>query len=118
MRLNACGGGRGRPPGERFLVALLPMCFPSGISGRSGRVYLPRSLRPPIRTGGDEGWWTFQSLEVDDKRIIARISLNFINKPKIVVDRHTGDVDVSGFAEDFSGTCVKVDKVEAAAPKF
>lgn len=63
-----------------------------------------------IRGGGDEGWWTFQTIDIQPERIEGRISLNFANKPKVVINRRTGDIDIGGVGIAFSGVCQKVEK--------
>lgn len=75
-------------------------------SGAAGQVKLPRALIPPISVG-KEGWWDFVKLEVGEDAIRGQISVNLVNKPKIVIDRRTGDIDLKGFGGSFSGTCEK-----------
>jgi hypothetical protein len=69
-----------------------------------GKVKLPRALVPKISIGKD-GWWDFTKLTVTDDQIKGQISLNLINHPSIVIDRHTGDMDMKGFGGSFSGSC-------------
>ena len=74
--------------------------------GTTGKVKLARALIPPISRGKD-GWWDFSQLTVGDDAIRGQISLNILNHPKIVIDRHTGDIDLTGLGETFSGSCEK-----------
>jgi hypothetical protein len=79
-----------------------------------GRLKLPASLIPPISIGKD-GWWDFVQLDVTDDAIHGEISLNLINKPKVVIDRHTGDIDMRGYRIRFQGSCERAP--DAAAEK-
>lgn len=82
----------------------------------SGKVKLPAALIPPISRGKD-GWWDFTSLSVSDETIRGQISLNVLNHPSVVIDRHTGDIDVKGLGMRFNGSCERAPE-EAESRKF
>lgn len=82
------------------------------IDAEAGRIKVPRTLRPPISGGGTDGWWPFSSVEVTEREIRLRYSLNILNKPKVLIDRMTGDIDLKGLAQSFSGRCSKADAAE------
>ncbi|AGH48622.1 hypothetical protein G432_04475 [Sphingomonas sp. MM-1] len=80
------------------------------IYGNDGRIRLPEKLIPPINSGGDHRhWWQLDDLIVGQNEIRASYRLNGLNKPKIRIDRETGEINIKGTGQDFSGTCEKVD---------
>jgi hypothetical protein len=79
------------------------------------RIRLPRTLLPPIR-GGDGGWFKLKKVVVDARSIKASAAINFINTPKVFIDRVTGTVSISGKAGDYTGQCQAVDP--SASAKF
>ncbi len=88
---------------ERVLLDLKP---------DGGRVRVPRSMVPPLNSGGKEGWWALSEVNTSESSITARFRLNPINKPTIRIDRSTGDIDMSGFGMTFRGTCEPQDRTE------
>lgn len=74
------------------------------IHGDEGHIWLPKKLLPPIRSGGEDGWWELHDLQVGYSEIHAKYRLNGLNKPKVKIDRQTGHISVDGI-EDFRGTC-------------
>lgn len=80
------------------------------------RIRLPRKMLPPAH-GGSEGWFVFKDLRVSERDILGTAAVNFINNPKIRIDRVTGTINISGKAGDFVGQCRKFDP-SAEKPKF
>lgn len=76
-----------------------------------GKVKMPPALVPPISRGKD-GWWDFTKLDVTDDQIRGEFSMNWVNKPKVRIDRRTGDIDVKGYGFNFSGSCEKAENAE------
>lgn len=74
------------------------------IENGEGRIRVPRVMLPPIR-GGENGWFKLNNVEIDANEITASVAINFINNPKLRVDRRTGVVNLSGKAGDFVGRC-------------
>jgi len=74
----------------------------------AGKLKLPASLIPPISIG-KEGWWDFVKLDVDEDAIRGQISLNVLNRPRVIIDRHTGDIDLRGLGMRFQGSCERAD---------
>ncbi len=72
--------------------------------GDHGRIHLGKSLVPPIHSGGDNGWWDIENLEVTPDRITGTYRLNGMNKPRFTVDRRTGRIDVKAVT-NFAGQC-------------
>lgn len=72
--------------------------------GDHGRIHLGSSLVPPINSGGHDGWWDLQDLRVGPDRITAGYRLNGMNKPKLSVDRRSGQISIDGLSK-FSGRC-------------
>lgn len=80
------------------------------VDGQDGRIRLPEKLIPPLNSGGDhQHWWQLTDLIVDQNEIRASYRLNGLNKPKLRVDRQTGEISIKGTGQDFSGICEKVD---------
>lgn len=76
------------------------------------RIRMPRSMLPAFR-GGKEGWFKLKNVQADARSIRASAAINFINNPKVFIDRVTGTISISGKAGDYSGQCQVID---AAAP--
>jgi hypothetical protein len=83
----------------------------------TGAVKVPGALVPSINAGGKDGWWPLIGVVMTDADIHGGFALNFINKPKFVIDRRTGDVDLKGAGLRFSGACERVTDA-AEARKF
>lgn len=71
------------------------------------RIRMPRTMLPPIR-GGNGGWFKLKDVVVDARSIRAKASVNFINSPKVFIDRVTGTISISGKAGDYSGRCAVI----------
>lgn len=78
------------------------------ISGQSGRIRLPRTMLPPIH-GGSEGWFELTDLRVGEHVITASAKVNFMNRPKVRIDRLTGAISIDGKVGQFSGQCSAYD---------
>lgn len=74
------------------------------ISGSSGRVRMPRNLLPVIK-GGNNGWFELDNIIISDREITASAKVNFINKPKISIDRMSGTVSINSKKGTFFGQC-------------
>jgi hypothetical protein len=66
--------------------------------------------------GGQEGWFKLKDVVADVREIHASAAVNFINNPKVYIDRVTGTISISGKAGDYAGECQVIDA--NAAPKF
>jgi len=78
------------------------------LDGPTGEIRLPMFMLPPIH-GGKNGVLPLRNVTYTQNEIVAKATLNFINQPKIVLDRLTGMVSISGFREAFRGKCVAYD---------
>lgn len=85
------------------------------LTGDSGKIRLPRVVLPVVR-GGDNGWFELRDVEMSDRAIEAKAAINFINRPKVHIDRMTGTISISGKSGTFVGKCQKVE--QGAAPQF
>lgn len=74
------------------------------IVGDEGRLRMPRTMLPPLR-GGEDGWFKIKSIEVTEHEIRGSVAVNFINNPKMTIDRRTGVISLSGKAGDYIGEC-------------
>ncbi|GAA4035749.1 hypothetical protein GCM10022281_15220 [Sphingomonas rosea] len=72
------------------------------------RIRLPRTMLPPLH-GGSDGWFKLKNVTADDRSIRASAGVNFMNNPKVYIDRLTGTITISGKAGDFTGQCQAVD---------
>lgn len=82
----------------------------------SGRIKPPARWVPPVNSGSSGGWWPLYDVKVYDTTVTGHFRLNIFNKPMFTVSRVTGMMDLSGFngANDFQGTCAKVDVSQRA----
>ena len=71
------------------------------------RIRMPRTMLPAFH-GGDQGWFKLKNVVADARSIHASVSVNFMNNPKVYVDRVTGLISISGKAGDYSGQCQAV----------
>jgi hypothetical protein len=86
---------------ERFDASLMVQLWSAG-----GRVRLPKTLIPPINSRGDNGWWDLYDVSVGPDLITASYRLNGLNKPRLRIDRRSGQITVQGTASyGFRGTC-------------
>ena len=72
-------------------------------------------MLPPLH-GGSDGWFKLKNVVVDGRSIHASAAVNFMNSPKVYIDRVTGTISISGKAGDYSGQCQVIDV--NAAPRF
>jgi hypothetical protein len=79
------------------------------------RIRLPRTMLPGIH-GGAAGWFKLKDVVADARSIRASAAVNFLNNPKVFIDRVTGTISISGKAGDYAGQCQVIDT--DAAPKF
>lgn len=79
------------------------------------RIRLPRTMLPTIH-GGADGWFRLKHVQADQRSIRASAVINFLNNPKVYIDRVTGTISISGKAGDYAGQCQAV--AVNAAPKF
>ena len=76
------------------------------------RIRLPRTMLPPLH-GGADGWFKLKNVVADSRSIHASAAVNFLNNPKVYIDRVTGTISISGRAGDYAGQCQVID---ASAP--
>jgi len=79
-----------------------------------GRIRMPRAMLPVVR-GGKDGWFELGSIKTTDSEITGVAQVNFMNKPRVRLDRITGSISISGKAGDYSGQCQAYDP--AATPR-
>lgn len=72
------------------------------------RIRLPRTMLPAIR-GGADGWFKLKDVKVTDRAISASAAVNFINNPKIHIDRVTGVISINGRAGSYTGQCMAIE---------
>jgi hypothetical protein len=78
------------------------------ILGDKGRIRLPASIVPAIH-GGNDGWYELKNLKIGENEILASAALNWINNPKIRIDRLAGTISINGRNSNFSGRCQSYD---------
>ncbi|MFL6764095.1 MAG: hypothetical protein ACJ8FO_02745 [Sphingomicrobium sp.] len=72
------------------------------------RIRMPRTMLPPFH-GGSDGWFKLKNVVADARSIHASAAVNFMNNPKVYIDRTTGTISISGRAGDYSGQCQVID---------
>ncbi len=80
------------------------------VNGQSARIKPPESIVPSVAGRGEDGWRTMTDVEINDREIRGRFSMNWINRPTVVVNRMTGEISISGGdvlagRASFFGTC-------------
>jgi len=78
-------------------------------------IRLPRTMLPGLH-GGSDGWFRLKNVIADARSIHASAYVNFLNNPKVYIDRVTGSISISGKSGDYSGQCQVVDT--SAPAKF
>lgn len=74
------------------------------IIGSNARIKLPSPMLP-LLSGGNDGWFIISDLWINDNEITGTIRINALNKPKLRIDRRSGQISISGGFSDFSGQC-------------
>jgi hypothetical protein len=74
------------------------------IRNTRGKIHLTGNLIAPINSGGKNGWWQLEDLKVTPDRITGRYRMNGLNKPRVNIDRRSGQIAIDGI-ERFRGTC-------------
>ncbi len=80
------------------------------------RMRVPDPMIPALMSGGTEGWYPIEELNMGEREITGVVHINFLSQPKMRIDRLTGKLTLSGGAGEFSGDCSAVDA--NAKPKF
>lgn len=100
-------GNRTELTRQQFDASLMIQLWDGG-----GRIRLPRSLIPPIHSGGSrrDGWWDLDNVYQDRRTVRASYRLNGPNQPRLTIDRRSGRIDIQGFAGyRFRGSCDTID---------
>lgn len=69
-----------------------------------GRVHLTEKLIPPLHSGGSDGWWPLEDIQMTGDRITARYRVSGLNRPTVDIDRRTGMAEIKG-RPGFTGKC-------------
>ena len=80
------------------------------------RMRVPDAMVPALMSGGTEGWYPIEQLNMGEREITGVVHINFLSQPKLRIDRITGKLTLNGGAGDFLGDCTAVDA--NAKPKF
>lgn len=117
---SAMGGGQfatfsGSGSGTATIIGQRSQAFGDQVSLRmqatEGRVRMPRTMLPAIR-GGEDGWFKLQNIKIKQNEITASVGVNFINNPKLRLDRYSGAISISGKAGDYTGRCRRFDPAQ------
>lgn len=65
-------------------------------------------MLPPLH-GGSDGWFKLKNVLADARSIHASAAVNFMNNPKVYIDRVTGTISISGRAGEYAGQCQATD---------
>lgn len=69
-----------------------------------GRVHLSDKLIPPLHSGGKDGWWELEDVQMTPDRITARYRVSGLNRLGVNIDRRSGLAEIKG-KPGFSGKC-------------
>ncbi|MDT7533819.1 hypothetical protein OVY48_10325 [Sphingobium sp. SA2] len=102
-------GNRVEMTAEQFDASVMIQFWEGG-----GHIKLPKKLIPPLHSRGTEdGWWDIYNVSMQPDRITGEYRLNGLNKPRIDINRTSGQISIKGLADyAFRGTC---DTADAAA---
>ncbi|WP_439532535.1 hypothetical protein [Polymorphobacter sp.] len=95
-------------------MEMSPQAFDASVTVQlwesGGRIRLPKSLVPPLHSGGNYGWWALNDVVALPDKITASYRLNGLNKPKVSVDRRAGRITILGLEPyAFRGQCDVID---------
>lgn len=82
------------------------------LANGTGRIRLPRQTLPIVR-GGERGWFKLRNVEINDRTITASAAVNFINRPKVHIDRVTGTISINGMNGNYVGRCEAAERTSA-----
>ncbi len=74
------------------------------LNGSNGRIKLPSAM-VPLLNGGNGGWFSINDLWVNEDEITGVVRINGLNKPKLRVDRRSGQLSIEGGLSEFNGQC-------------
>ena len=83
------------------------------ISNGTARIKLPKAM-VPLLSGDTDGWFPIEGFFMNANEITGTVRINFLNKPKLRIDRGSGQISLESGFGDFTGQC---DKVEANPAK-
>ncbi|MDQ2139916.1 hypothetical protein RBI14_17285 [Alcaligenaceae bacterium B3P038] len=69
-----------------------------------GRIHLSGKMIPPLHSGGVDGWWPLEDVQMSPDYIKARYHISGIVRLSVNIDRHTGIVEIKD-KPGFSGKC-------------
>jgi len=72
--------------------------------GGDDRIRMPRTMLPMFH-GGSDGWFKLKDVKADARTIRASAAVNFMNNPKVYIDRVTGTISISGRSGHYAGNC-------------
>jgi len=75
----------------------------------TAKIRLPKDLLPALTSVKDDGWSNINDVQINDREITGKLSFNFMNKPKLRIDRVSGEIFITGSGGSFRGTCKKYD---------
>jgi hypothetical protein len=78
------------------------------ITDNVGRIEMPRGLLPLVH-GGTEGWIELHEIVTTENEIVAKAAVNFMNNPRVRIDRISGTVTIEGQRGNFAGRCEAYD---------
>jgi hypothetical protein len=81
------------------------------LTGTTGQLRMPRAMLPPLH-GGNDGWFQLRNIQYKPNEITASVAVNFMNSPKLRLDRYSGSVSISGKSGDYAGRCEKFDPAQ------
>ena len=99
------GEHRRRGASAARLHSTAPQEYRIHIRGRSGRIRMPRETRRFLTNVPIDGWLPLTGLKVATDKITGRFDFSFATRPRVSVDRATGEMIISGWGYRFVGVC-------------
>jgi hypothetical protein len=78
------------------------------ISHGTARIKLPKAMVPLLSSDSD-GWFAVEGFFMNAGEITGNVRINFLNKPKLRIDRGSGQITLESGFGDFAGQCDKVE---------
>jgi hypothetical protein len=69
-----------------------------------GRIHLTSKMIPPLNSGGVDGWWPLEDVQMSSDRITARYRVSALNRLSVDIDRRSGVVEIRD-KPGFYGKC-------------
>lgn len=73
--------------------------------GETARIRMPRAMLPTFGPKTQDGWLQLSEVQITDRQLAGKVTLNAFNKPTVKIDRTTGDIEIRSLLLAYSGAC-------------